>query len=127
MHLSDTPQIIRQHGEIIALCQKLDEAVKNRLERSQIYRIMDEVIAYTVRHFEEEERLMEQAGYPEIEAHKAKHRELLERTRKFRRRFDLYGEASFTEWFNHWPFPHIVAHIQLADHQIGEHISRQAA
>lgn len=121
--MPDTHEIIRQHQELIALCGKLDDAVKHKLERSEIYRIMDEVIDCTVRHFEAEERVMDEAGYPEIVAHKAKHRELLERTRKFRRQLDLYGEENFSEWFNHWPFPHILAHIQFADHQIGDYIA----
>ncbi len=121
--MPDTHEMIRQHHELIALCEKLDEAVRNNLERPAIYGIMDEVIACTVRHFEAEERLMAEAGYPEIESHKAKHRELLDRTRKFRRRLDMYGEENFSEWFNHWPFPHILAHIQFADHQVGDYIT----
>ncbi len=123
--MQDTHEMIQQHRELVALCDKLDAAVKDNLERSEIYRIMDEVLACTVQHFAAEERLMDAAGYPEIEAHKAKHRELLERTRKFRKRLDLYGEESFSEWFNHWPFPHILAHIQFADHQVGDYIKEK--
>ncbi len=120
--MPDTHEMIQQHYELIALCKKLDEAVKRRLPRTEIYQIMDELIACTVHHFEAEERLMAETGYPEIEGHKARHKELLERTRKFRKQLDLYGEENFTEWFNHWPFPFILAHIQNGDHQIGDHI-----
>jgi hemerythrin len=120
--MPDTHEMIRQHHELIALCRKLDEAVKRRRPRPEIYQIMDELIACTATHFEAEERLMAEAGYPELEGHKARHKELLERTRKFRRRLELYGEENFTEWFNHWPFPFILAHIQNGDHQIGDHI-----
>lgn len=120
--MPDTHEMIQQHHELIALCKKLDEAVRCRLPRAEIYRIMDELITCTDHHFKAEERLMEEAGYPEQEAHKAKHRELLESTRRFRRQLNLYGEENFTEWFNHWPFAYILAHIQLADHQIGDHV-----
>lgn len=121
--MPDTQEMIRQHQELVALCEKLDEAVRRRRARSEIYKIMDDVIACTVQHFEAEERLMAEAGYPEIEGHKAMHRELLTRTRKFRKRLDLYGEEEFTEWFNHWPFPFILAHIRNADHQIADHVT----
>ncbi len=120
--MPDTHEMIRQHHELIALCKELDEAVKRRQSRAEIYQIMDELIACTATHFEAEERLMAEAGYPELEGHKARHKELLERTRNFRRRLELYGEENFTEWFNHWPFPFILAHIQNGDHQIGDYI-----
>lgn len=120
--MPDTLEMIQQHRELITLCRRLDEAVRRRQPRAEIYRIMDELIACTDHHFQAEERLMAEAGYPELKGHKAKHKELLERTRKFRRRLDLYGEESFTEWFNHWPFPFILAHIQNGDRQIGDYI-----
>ncbi len=120
--MHDTQEMIRQHRELVALCEQLDDAVRRKLERSEIFRIMDELIACTELHFEAEEQLMAAAGYAEIEAHKAKHRELLERTRKFRKRLKLYGEDDFVRWFNHWPFPFILAHIQFADHQIADHV-----
>ncbi len=125
--MPDTREMMEQHRELIALCKNLDEAVRRRLGRREIYRIMDELIACTIRHFEAEERLMAEAGYPELEGHKARHKELLERTRKFRSRLDLYGEEDFTEWFNHWPFPLILAHIENGDHQIAEHIGLNTA
>ena len=28
----------------------------------------------------------------------------------------------FTEWFNHWPFANVLAHIQYADKQFEDHI-----
>ncbi len=122
--MSDTQEMIRQHHELLDLCRKLDEAVKRRLERPEIYRIMDEILDCTQRHFEAEKRLMAETRYPEIDAHRAKHKELAERTGKFRKRLDLYGEEKFTEWFNRWPVPDMLAHIQLADHQFDEYLAR---
>lgn len=124
--MPDTQEMIQQHHELIGLCKKLEDAVRRRQPRAEIYQIMDELVTCTTQHFEAEERLMAEAGYPELEGHKAKHKELLERTRKFRKRLELYGEENFTEWFNHWPFPLILAHIQNGDHQIGDHIRHAA-
>jgi hemerythrin len=121
--MPDSQDMIKQHHELVALCHKLDEAAKRNAELPYLYGIMDEIIACTEQHFKSEELLMAETGYPEIEAHKAKHKELLENTRKFREQIDLYGEANFSEWFNHWPFAYIIAHIQFADHQIADFIT----
>ncbi len=125
--MPDSQEMIHQHHKLVGLCNKLDDAVKHHLPRPDIYRIMDELIAYTVEHFAAEERLMDEVHYPESAAHKAKHEELLARTRKFRKRLDLYGEDEFIDWFHHWPFPYILAHIQNADHQIADHVAHGAA
>lgn len=122
--MSDTQEMIRQHRELLDLCRKLDEAVKHRQDRPEIYRIMDEILDCTQRHFEAEKRLMAETGYPEIESHRAKHKDLAERTGKFRKRLDLYGEEKFTEWFNRWPVPDMLAHILHADRQFDEYLSR---
>ncbi len=122
----DTQEMIQQHRDLVALCHKLDEAVKHNAARPEMYHIMDELIRCTEQHFAAEEQLMAEAGYPELKEHQAKHKDLLERTRKFRKRLDLYGEQSFTEWFNHWPFPYILAHIQHADHQIADYVSHKS-
>ncbi len=122
--MSDIQEMIRQHRELLDLCQKLDEAVKCRLPRPEIYRIMDEILDCTQRHFASEKQLMAEAGYPEIETHGAKHKDLVERTGKFRKRLDLYGEENFSEWFHHWPLAEILAHIHLADRQLDEYLAQ---
>jgi hemerythrin len=124
--MPDTQEMIRQHAELVGLCRELDEAVQHNLKRHEIYAIMDKVCACTEHHFAEEERLMAEAGYPEIEEHKAKHRELLERTKHFRDRIDNHGYEDFHTWFTHWPFAYILAHIQYADHQIADYVSEKA-
>jgi hemerythrin len=123
--MPDSHEMIRQHRELIALCHKLDEAVRKRLPRPEIYEIIDELVTRTVRHFAAEERLMAEVGYPEMAQHTAKHRDLVESTRKCRKQLDLYGEEHFTEWFNHWPFPAILAHIENGDHQIADHLRHE--
>jgi hypothetical protein len=32
----------------------------------------------------------------------------------------------FTEWFNHWPFARVLAHIQYADKQIELHVMQNS-
>jgi hemerythrin-like metal-binding protein len=100
--------------------------VQQQAPRPELYRLMEEVIAYTVLHFAAEERLMADFSYPETAAHKAKHRQLVEDARHFRAKLDNVGEGAFAEWFHHWPFTAILAHIQYADQQLGEHVVKAA-
>jgi len=121
--MSGVPEIDKQHQELVALVTRLTEAVKNNAPRAEIYRIIDDVIAHTARHFATEEMLMAEFGYPEIEAHKKKHKLLIDEALHFRKKLDYVGEEQFLEWFNHWPFTNILAHIQYADNQVKEHIA----
>jgi hemerythrin len=118
----DVPEIDQQHQKLVSMLNGLNEAVKNKESRNDIYRIIDDVIAYTCLHFENEEQLMAQTGYPEIEAHKDKHKQLVQEALHLKEKLDNVGEEMFTDWFNHWPFARVLAHIQYADTQIKDYI-----
>lgn len=120
--MSGVPEIDLQHQELVSIVNKLNDAVKNNAPRKDIYMLIAEVISFTRFHFAAEERLMAEAGYPELEAHKNKHKLLIEEALHLREKLDHVGESMFTEWFNHWPFANILAHIQYADQQVEDYI-----
>jgi len=105
---------------------QLNKAVENNELREDIYAIIDDIIAYTRKHFATEEQLMAESHYPEIEAHKDKHKKLIEEALHLKGKLDYIGEQMFTDWLNHWPFARVLAHIQYADQQVEDHISRVA-
>ncbi len=123
----DVPEIEQQHRELVRLLNRLNDAVKNRELRKNIYQIMDDVIAFTRLHFEAEELLMLKAGYPEIEAHKEKHKQLVDEALHLKEKLDFVGDEMFTDWFNHWPFARVLAHIQYADKQIQDYVVQNVA
>jgi len=118
------PEIDQQHQELVSMLNRLTDAVHNEVPRKEIYRMIDEVIAYTCAHFAAEERLMAESGYPEFEAHRNKHNQLVQDALHLKKKLDYVGEDRFMEWFNHWPFANILAHIQYADQQVGDHVTR---
>ena len=120
--MSNVTEIDQQHQNLMNILNKLNDAVKNNESREDIYRIIDDVISYTCLHFVTEERIMAQSGYPGIEAHKDKHKELIQDALHLKAKLDYIGEDMFTDWFNHWPFSRVLAHIQYADKQINDHI-----
>ena len=123
----DVSEIDRQHQELVNMLNRLNDAVKNNESREDIYRIIDDVISFTRLHFAFEERLMVQSGYPEIEWHKDKHKQLIQEALRLKGKLEYVGEQMFTEWFNHWPFANVLAHIQFADKQIQDHIIQSSA
>lgn len=120
----DMAEIDRQHRELVNMLNRLNDAVKNYESRNDIYRLIDEVISYTRLHFATEELLMARSGFPEIESHKRMHAELIKDTLHLKDKLDYVGEDMFTDWFNHWPFGRVLAHIQYGDKQIEDHINR---
>lgn len=118
------PEIDQQHRELIKMFRRLNDAVKNNEPREDIYRLIDHVISFTTLHFAAEEELMAQSGYQEIETHKNNHRQQMQELHHFRKKLDLTGEQVFVEWFNHWPFANLLAHIQYGDHQVRNHIKQ---
>ena len=121
--MSVVPEMEQQHHALVSLLEKLNDAAKNNESLESVERIIDDVISYTNFHFAAEERLMAQYDYPLIDAHKVKHRQLVHDAFKFKEKLRHIGEPEFTDWFRHWPFSHIHAHIVHADRQLEEHIA----
>jgi hemerythrin-like metal-binding protein len=120
--MTGVTEIDLQHQELVNMLHRLNDAVKNSESRESIYRLIDDVITYTRLHFETEERLMVQSGYSGTEWHKNRHDELIKDALSLKEKLDCVGEQMFTDWFNHWPFADVLAHIQYADQQVEDHI-----
>jgi hemerythrin len=118
--------IHQQHVELVNKFIELNEAVRNNASRENVYRIIDEVIIFTSKHFADEEQLMVESEYPEIDAHMQMHRELIDEALKLKKKFDYVEEDMFMEWLNHWPFGRVVAHIQYADKQLEDYINQKS-
>ncbi len=69
--------IDNQHREVIALLDELRDV--DGAEDSDVRRVLDRIMDFTLFHFLAEERLMEEVGYPDSAA-----REMLEHHRSFK-------------------------------------------
>jgi hemerythrin len=122
MKMFDWAEVDQQHRKLVSIYDRLSDALKSHQARTDIFRIIDEAISFTESHFATEERLMAQSGYPLIENHKDKHQELIVDARRLKDKLEYLGEEMFSEWFHHWPFGNVLAHIQYADKQIEDHL-----
>lgn len=67
-----------QHRELVNIINRLFVMVFIRESDKTISETLDRLIRFTETHFELEERLMQQAKYPDFKAHKLEHRILME-------------------------------------------------
>ena len=76
----------RDHKTLVGLLNQLAIA-ENRQDRINLEEVLDELVSYTLYHFEKEERLLSMAGYPGLADHATSHRALADRVLTIRRRF----------------------------------------
>ena len=69
--------IDNQHQELVNMLNRLFVAVAQREGNKVIGGILEALRSYTKTHFSLEERLMEQAQYADLEAHKLEHQKLI--------------------------------------------------
>jgi len=123
--MSAVADIEHQHSELVSMFSKLNEAVKNNESRKNIYQIIDDVISFTREHFADEEQLMRESAYPEIDSHKTMHMELIDEALHLKGKFDYVDELAFRDWLNHWPLGRVLAHIKYADQHFEEYLAKK--
>ena len=82
----------RDHKTLVGLLNQLAIA-ENRKDRINLEEVLDELVSYTLYHFEKEERLLSMAGYPGLADHIRGHRALADQVLTIRRRFFDAGHA----------------------------------
>lgn len=77
-------KIDEQHEMFFGLINKLEDLTANDHFQEELPRLLNEIVEYASLHFKTEEKLMEEIGYDDLEAHKEKHRVIKE---------DIYHEC----------------------------------
>lgn len=110
-----------QHRRLTAVINELYQAYAAGKDNAVIGDIVAALADYVASHFGAEEALMTQTAYPDIEAHKAEHREFLDKTVGFlvdsaEGREELSTEVLdyLTDWW--------LKHISGTDVRMAEHL-----
>lgn len=116
------PEMDRQHQKLINIANDLYDAL-NRNEGTELLRgILDELTEYTVKHFGDEEKLMNDLGYPQLEAHKKEHEELTAQVIDFHEKVnrgkssDFQGVTEVMSFLQDW----LIDHIAVSDMKYAE-------
>jgi len=83
----EVDEIDEDHRRLVDLFNMLSRSVAQDDSAEYIDALLEELISCTAWHFSHEERLMLQYHYPEIEGHKAEHRDLIASVRELQKKF----------------------------------------
>lgn len=119
------PIIDEQHKTLVSLCCSLHESAlttDRNGQRESMVKALKECVSYVATHFATEERLMREAGYEGLAAHKARHneftREVLDASRELEaKRFT--GARKFVMFLRDW----ILSHISYEDRLFAQSVS----
>ena len=100
-----------QHAALFDSLSELHAAMLKNREKSITGRLLQDLLAYTQRHFCAEELLLAKAHYPGLAEHRAKHQVLATQVAGYAERF-ARGEAALSvhliEFMRRWLISHIL-------------------
>lgn len=82
-------KIDEQHEHLFDLVNMLYDSIVEGQEQNALGEVLNELISYTVYHFETEEKLFQEYEYPQVAEHKAEHDELTKQVLELREQFEL--------------------------------------
>lgn len=112
-----------QHKQLVAMIQKLNEAMKKGEGEKVISDILMGLVTYADSHFKQEEALMQQHNYPDYAAHKQIHDDLRKKVGEVIVEFEQ-GRAVPAEimaFLSDW----LINHIMKVDKKYGEYFSKK--
>lgn len=107
--LSVNEEIDTQHRKLFDIVNELHASVTAGSERSRLSRIFNELIDYTIYHFETEERYFDELRYPEAEKHRKEHDDLTMEVVKLQSQFaegDLVISFELLDFLYDWLMKH---------------------
>lgn len=119
----DVAAMDEEHQRLIDIINSLYGAMREGRGKDSLSGILDELVAYTRTHFGHEERLMQQAGYPDYPDQKAAHETLVAKLMEIREKF-VAGTALSQEvmtFLKGW----LIGHIQGMDKKYGPCMNRK--
>lgn len=109
------PLVDAEHRLLVLLFRKLDVAIKTRQSDEVTRSVIREVVRCVEFHFQSEENLMQETGYPGLETHRNRHAELLVELTAFVGKIALRREFpdDLLAFLSHWLSEHIANHDRL--------------
>ncbi len=118
-------KVDRQHENLTDLLNCLNEAWRSGKGQDVLLFRLDQFLDAVGAHFRDEEQLMLEKRYPDLDLHKAEHDFLLEQVLQFRTQFAA-SEAELTEsmldFFRDW----LRDHILISDRRLGRFVRGEA-
>ena len=107
-----------QHRAMIEMLNDLHKAMMENQGLKALGPLLNKLVDYTKTHLSAEESLMRSSGFPDLEAHCARHRELIAQVDEHLDRFkrdDLFQPIQLLHFLREW----LSTHIQKEDREYG--------
>jgi hemerythrin len=111
-------EIDDQHKELVALVNEMHRAIHERHGSEAVHGILERLADYTRIHFAVEESLMRILHYPDYEAHREQHRELINHMRELREKVAT-GKTAIGFELMHFLKVWLTRHIMASDKEYG--------
>lgn len=118
--------IDEQHKKLISLINMLQTSVDYSTGEEFERECLAAVVDYTKTHFVYEEGLMSKYGYPDFEAHKAQHQEMISKVNDLLASYEDHPESAMKEaldFLKQW----LIRHINGTDKQYSEFLLSKGA
>lgn len=119
-------QIDAEHRGLLDLINAFHEKSAQGASQSEIAQLLNRLVAYAEEHFQHEEKVMSDNGYPRLEQHREQHVKLVTSIFAINERFvtqSTRASAETLQFIKGWLFDHIIQH----DMDIGDFLRRKAA
>ncbi len=103
----------QEHHKLVELIDTMYHAIRDKSGKEVVAQACTDLIAYVDYHFTNEEQAMTAVAYPELEAHKAAHASLRDKTMNFQLRIasdDPEVAIQFYHFLRQWLENHIKVH-----------------
>jgi len=111
------------HRRLFSMINTLHDAMITGKGSEVIRKVVKELSDYAKFHFSREEAMLEKTNYPELAAHRAKHREFVGKVEEFQRNVEqgATGQSiSVLNFLNNW----LTHHIKETDKKYSAHVNK---
>ena len=115
------PEIDKQHQHLVSLINNLYNAYTEGNSSSIVEPILNELVDYTMYHFNSEELHMDNLQYPLVTKHKEEHAYFIAKVDEFKMDFDqgnIFVSMDILEFLSSW----ILDHIAESDKELAKYL-----
>ncbi|MBT3309565.1 MAG: hemerythrin family protein [Gammaproteobacteria bacterium] len=116
--------IDHDHQKLVGLLNQVVSAANFNMGDSYVRSVISEVVDYTKYHFDREEGLMRDNGYPGLEEHQVQHRSMIEQVEKFSKRIEERPNCEDDVCMEIYRFlkSWLINHITHTDKEVGKYL-----
>ncbi len=116
-------KIDEQHQILVGIINEVYQAKTSNQNKQTIAAVLAKMVAYTKTHFQDEEGLMAENGYPQLEEHRPEHQFFVTKVGDFIRNFNMNEDLTeeMLDFLKNW----LIKHIMETDKHYGRYLNEK--